>query len=148
MRNAKLDHISSIPESDTLAGAWRVARDIYDHRAELKGHFEGHARFTPAEGDVLQYQEEGRLTYGAGQIFDAERRYIWRRVPEGWQVDFDDSRPFHLIRAADHRARHDCAPDLYILRYQFDALPRQWQCQCRITGPRKDLDLVTTYYRD
>jgi hypothetical protein len=63
-------------------------------------------------------------------------------------VDFDDTRPFHLIRAADHPARHDCAPDLYILRYQFEALPRQWQCQCRITGPRKDLDLVTNYYRD
>jgi len=148
MREAKLDHYALIPESDALAGAWRVAREIHDHRAEMQGHFEGHALFTPAEDGVLHYHEAGRLNYGAGQIFEAERRYIWRRVSEGWQVDFDDTRPFHLIRAADHPARHDCAPDLYILRYQFEALPRHWQYQCRITGPRKDLDLVTNYYRD
>ncbi|MCV2876671.1 DUF6314 family protein [Rhodobacteraceae bacterium XHP0102] len=146
MRDVKLDQIAPLPDQDMLEGAWTVARLIHDHRAGQRGRFDGRAAFHAAGQGVLSYHEVGQLTY-QGETFEAERRYIWRRVAAGWQVDFDDHRPFHLITAHDIPARHDCAPDLYMLRYDFAALPQRWHSHCRITGPRKDLDLMTDYSR-
>ncbi len=127
-------------------GNWGLVRRIDDARAGAVSHFEGEARFTP-DGAGLAYHETGLLHLPGAAPMRAERRYLWRAVPEGIAVQYEDGRPFHLIRAGQAQAEdsHDCAPDRYDVRYDFSAWP-DWQQIWQVSGPRKDYHLVSNFY--
>ncbi|MBP7241379.1 DUF6314 family protein [Amaricoccus sp.] len=127
-------------------GAWELARDIADARSGQRGRFVGRARFIPTP-EGLRYREEGELTLGDGPGITATRDYLWRAGADGAiEVLFADGRLFHSFHPADPAptAEHECPPDLYRARYDFAAWPC-WQVEWRVSGPRKDYDMVSRF---
>jgi uncharacterized protein DUF6314 len=139
----------SVPDlKEFLSGSWKVDRLVIDHARTTIGRLRGKATFRPS-GLELIYEERGTLIFGEhrGQ---AEQTYRYD-FPEGdgrALVRFRDGRPFHdldLSTGQDH-PRHACPPDIY--EGAFLALgPSAWRIEWKVTGPRKDYDLVTTYTR-
>ena len=130
-----------------LEGEWRLERRLDDRRAGQQGILTGTAVFA-AEGHDLLYSEKGRLTMG-GHDGPAEQvhRYGFDG-PARARVHFRDGRFFHDLDLAAGRwtATHLCAPDRY--DGDFTALgPDSWRVVWRVTGPRKDLILDSTYRR-
>jgi hypothetical protein len=110
--------------------------------------FEGTAQFDddPRTPGGLTWRERGRLRTGS---HDAEARRSYLIVPslDGWEVSFEDGRPFHRLQLAGGRgaAEHVCGADVYRGAYELtgpDAFTVTW----RVTGPRKD-DLIESDYR-
>ncbi|WP_341861837.1 DUF6314 family protein [Gymnodinialimonas sp. 57CJ19] len=130
---------------DALKGRWRLSRVITDYRADMTGRFEGEAMWRPFD-DGLEQVEEGTLRYGAAAPMQATRRYLWRSEGADLAVFFDDGRPFHTVPKAAEEALHDCPPDTYRVRYTF-ADKDQFSTLWRVTGPRKDMLLDTTFTR-
>ncbi|TPE53578.1 DUF6314 family protein [Amaricoccus solimangrovi] len=132
-------------ELAAFEGGWRLARRIEDARAGASGRFEGAARFTAVPGG-LSYVEEGRLILGEGRPMRASRRYFWRPAGASIEVDFSDGRFFHAFATDADRpeAEHWCDPDRYRVRYDFSAWP-EWRAEWRVSGPRKDYAMVSTY---
>ena len=131
-----------------LIGDWSVERLISDRARGMSGRLNGQATFTPSASGLL-YEERGMLSFGA-HCGPAEQSYRFD-FPQGLDhasVFFRDGRPFHdlnLSRGSD-RVDHGCHPDCYA--GLFVALSStEWRCEWRVTGPRKDYDLVTTYTR-
>ena len=81
----------------------------------------------------------------------AEAQQAYRFTIENdhaFSVFFADGRFFHRadIIGGVALAAHDCAPDTYCGRYRFPE-PDRWSLSWRITGPRKDLVISTTFSR-
>jgi hypothetical protein len=132
---------------DFLEGEWRLERRLDDRHAGQQGILIGKALFAP-EGNELLYSEEGRLVIG-GHDGPAEQvhRYAFQ-APARAQVHFRDGRFFHDLDLAAGRwtATHLCAPDRY--DGDFTALGADsWRVVWRVTGPRKDLILDSSYRR-
>lgn len=131
-----------------LLGGWELDRLVVDRAGAMTGRLQGHASFTSAPRGLL-YKERGTLTFGQHRG-TAEQTYLFE-FAEGdarATVRFRDGRPFYALDLRDgrDRARHDCDPDLY--EGLFIALgPAGWRSEWKVTGPRKDYDLVTTYSR-
>jgi hypothetical protein len=139
----------SVPDlKEFLSGSWSVDRLVIDHARTTIGRLRGKATFRPSGRDLL-YEERGTLIFGEhrGQ---AEQTYRYD-FPEGdgrALVRFRDGRPFHDLdlSTGQDRPRHVCPPDIY--EGVFVALgPSAWRTEWKVTGPRKDYDLVTTYTR-
>ncbi|QPM89957.1 hypothetical protein PSAL_011880 [Pseudooceanicola algae] len=134
----------------SFEGDWRIERRVANALGE-DARLEGLARFcpldTPSGGGALEVTETGTMQL-AGQSFAAERRYLWRTVGARIAVDFDDGRFFHDFAPGEisPEARHDCAPDLYLVTYDFSRWP-DWTAHWRVTGPRKDYGMQTRYTR-
>lgn len=133
------------PVLDDFAGLWTVERAIEDHLAGTTGSFRGTARFTPGQ-DGLEYEEEGALHLGGAGPFLARRAYLWREAGGLVHVTHADGRPFHSFDPAAPEACHLCAPDRYEVRYVFADWPR-WSAVWRVTGPRKDYRMQSSYRR-
>jgi len=135
------------PRLADFIGSWRITRRIVD---DLAGHivrFEGAATFTP-EGSGLLYREEGVLQIPDQTPVQAARTYLWSESADGLRVDFHDGRPFHTILPGQTaQTRHDCAPDLYEVQYDFTAWP-EWQAVWSVRGPRKRYTMTSTYRLD
>ncbi len=126
-------------------GVWQVSRTIADARGP-DGRFAGTATLLPnAEG--LRYTETGQLTLGEAS-FTAERSYQWSVAgPNQIAIAFADGRPFHQFDLSrTPNALHDCPPDIYRVHYDFSPWP-SWTCVWRVTGPRKDYEMTSTYSR-
>lgn len=127
-------------------GQWRIARRIV-HAAGGGGmRFSGRARFA-VDGAGLIYIETGELRLAGQAPIRAERRSLWRPGPGGTiVVRFADGRAFHHFdpAAAAPRARHDCAPDVYEVEYDFARWPF-WSARWRVRGPRKDYAFVSRF---
>ncbi|MFD7921986.1 DUF6314 family protein [Streptomyces sp. NPDC059740] len=144
------------PVPDALAylagsgGVWHVERDVSDHLARQEGRFTGETRFTAREdGPGLTQHESGRFTW-LGRTGPAERTLQFLPGEQAGTVDvrFGDGRPFHDLdlRHGHHLAGHPCAADHY--RGEFEVLgPHRWRTVWRVSGPAKDLRLVTEYLR-
>ncbi len=131
---------------ESFAGRWRLKRTIEDVRGGRTGRLTGEARFEPAPGG-LAYHEAGTLAFEGGPPMHAERRYLWRNGGAGTiEVLFEDGRFFHRFDGEDLApgSSHPCDPDAYRVRYDFRAWPR-WQAEWRVTGPRKDYAMVSSY---
>ncbi len=130
-----------------FAGRWRLLRRIDDRLNRTAGRLDGTAAFR-AEGVGLLCEERGALSYAGGPPVEAVRRYFWRGAPAGRiAVAFADGRRFHSFAlGAAATARHDCAPDLYLVSYDFADWPR-WRAEWTVTGPRKDYVSVSDYVR-
>lgn len=129
-----------------FAGLWQVDRQI-DDRLGRAMTFTGTALLT-GDDKAMTYREQGQLVAGKGPGFAATRRYEWRTEGTDIAVCFDDGRPFHRFdpMSVTASASHDCAPDIYQVRYDFFAWP-VWSTRWRVSGPRKDYTMDTTYRR-
>ncbi|HMQ92428.1 MAG TPA: DUF6314 family protein [Amaricoccus sp.] len=133
-------------ELSAFTGTWRIERRIEDFRAGRTGPLTGTARFDPLP-DGLRYLETGTLSFAGTAPIQASRRYLWRDGGAGTiDVFFDDGRFFHRFdaEAPAPAAAHDCPPDRYRVRYDFRGWPR-WEAEWRVTGPRKDYAMLTSY---
>ncbi|SDZ12611.1 hypothetical protein SAMN05444004_106130 [Jannaschia faecimaris] len=124
-----------------LLGDWRTMR-VIRHRNGPTARFYGISIWTP-EGRALRCTEQGTLTQD-GTSFEAHRETLWRATPKTLEVAFADGRPFHTIDGP--AAHHDCAPDTYVLYYDWRNWPR-WTVRWSVTGPRKDYRALTRYLR-
>jgi len=129
-----------------LEGRWSLAREIDDRLSGLPARFEGEAVFE-RRGGGLRYRETGLLHVSGQAAMRAERGHEWRALG-GWvEVLFEDGRAFHRFAAADRAvARHDCAPDVYEVRYDF-AQAHEWQAVWHVSGPRKAYRMLSRYAR-
>jgi len=130
-----------------LAGSWRLTRALDDRRAGQLGRLEGAAVFTAADGDLL-YREEGRLTIG-GHDGPALQSYRYAfPAPGRAAVSFADGRFFHDLdlTSGAWACRHDCGEDRYDGDFSVLGADR-WRVVWRVTGPRKELILDSTYRR-
>lgn len=139
------------PEFMTFHGAWTITRRIAA-AAGPDARFDGLAVFSDHAGG-LRLTETGEMQLDGQGRFAATRRYDWRAGAKGWiDVFFDDGRYFHGFDPASTapQAHHDCPPDIYDVRYDFTALQGiapQWTAVWRVTGPRKDYVMTSTYNR-
>jgi hypothetical protein len=129
-----------------LCGRWGVDRVVRD--GEARGAFAGTAEFSPtgARAELL-WDEAGELRL-AGYEGPARRRLHLVPDGEGWEVRFDDGRPFHPLDLREGRcaAAHDCGADRYEGEYVIrgpDAFDVVW----RVRGPAKDQEIVSRYRR-
>ena len=138
----------SIPDLRAfLGGTWRIARRIHDYRLGIRGQMDGHAVFAPAPNG-LSYDETGLMQFGDYRG-DAAQRYLFlidRQAAA--EVCFADGRPFHRLDLSTGKADvvHVCSADRYRGRYRV-LKEDCWSVLWRITGPRKDLSLVTRFSR-
>lgn len=128
---------------EDFEGSWQIDRQIAN-AVGPDARFMGVAVFAPdAAGLVLE--ERGEMRVEGQAPLQATRRYHWRQGAAGIEVCFDDGRFFHLIEPGGRvQARHDCAPDLYLVTYDFNAWPR-WSSTWVVSGPRKDYRMDSLY---
>ena len=130
-----------------FAGAWQIARRIEDANELANGSFEGTATFTKVNDTRLSYYETGLLHLSNGHKMQGERGYVWQQQGDLISVLFTDGRPFHEFDLRDRSsAEHLCDPDVYRVSYDFAKWPA-WQSCWRVTGPRKDYVMTTSYSR-
>jgi hypothetical protein len=140
-------------DTDTLAflrGAWRLDRQLTDHRSGCRGTFTGEAEFAvTSEPAVVNYTEQGRICFG-GHQGPAFRMLVFRGLPGGSvDVRFADGRPFYRLDLATGRwrAKHVCAGrDDYVVTFRVlspDLVEERW----RAVGPDKDYVSLTVLER-
>lgn len=130
-----------------LSGHWRIDRTM-DGRALMQG-----AASFSATREGLAYHERGQITLASG-VFDAERRYVFGPLPQGFSVWFAETpaRLFHEIElvardgALVGEAVHPCGDDIYTSRYVFRD-DGAFTTAHIVRGPRKDYVLETMYRR-
>ncbi|MEL6915827.1 MAG: DUF6314 family protein [Pseudomonadota bacterium] len=125
-------------EHEDFKRVWLLKREIV-HKAEAPNRFEGLARITRR----WTYLEWGNLEV-RGRDYTAGRRYWWKPMEGGFDVFFEDGKPFHKFTFDRPSARHDCDPDTYLVRYDFSEWPT-WRCTWEVSGPRKDYKMSSTY---
>lgn len=132
-----------------LSGDWHLERQISDHRTGQHGVFRGQARFRPsADGQVLQYTEDGELALGSYHG-PASRSLIYRgRSDGGADVRFADGREFYRLdlRSGSCEAVHPCRADQYLVTVTTRSAVRFTETW-RVAGPGKDYELTATYTR-
>ena len=129
-----------------FAGCWSLRREITGPDRTPMGCLTGRAAFV-LEGTTLIYREDGRLMINDRSVA-ASQTHTWRQDGARIHVTFGDGRPFHCFDASVHtpRARHRCAPDLYVVSYDFGRWPR-WETEWEVIGPKKDYRMRSTYRR-
>lgn len=130
-----------------LHGKWRLERSLDDCRAGQRGSLSGEAVFTEEGGDLL-YREAGRLSIGCHEGPALQSYRYAFPAPARAAVHFRDGRFFHDLDLAGGAwdCVHLCDPDRY--EGAFTALDADtWRVVWRVTGPRKDLILDSSYRR-
>ena len=132
-----------------LHGSWTVERSLADHASGLTGRFTGVATFTFDDG-ALRHGERGSLTWAGSSPTPATRELFWRPTvePQSAEVFFPDGRFFHCLDLSTGQDSpvHPCSPDVY--RGEFVLVGRDhWQYRWRVSGPQKDLTLLTRLSR-
>lgn len=130
-----------------LKGVWWLRRKLHDQRSSEHGQLIGSAVFS-VDGASLHYSEKGRLAIGA-HAGPAEQsyRYVFPSAGQA-AVHFRDGRFFHDLDLTGGAwdCVHLCDPDRY--EGAFTALDADsWRVVWRVTGPRKDLILDSSYRR-
>lgn len=135
----------AVPVQDDLLG-WLEGSWSVDRAINGRPHaFTGTARFVREGADRVRWEETGHLTLGdyAGPAF---RTLGLSAGDHGYDVRFDDGRPFHPLDLAGGRCdvEHLCGEDVYrgtFLVESGDALRVVWH----VTGPRKR-DVIESVY--
>ncbi|MBM1222364.1 trigger factor [Ponticoccus sp. SC2-23] len=130
-------------KAEAFLGRWRITREIED-RLGPDARFDGEAVISETAPGRWLYHETGRLGFGTGPLFEAERRYVWAPDATGIEVFFEDGRAFHRIPLAGGADRHHCDPDLYDVTYDFTAWPQCWAIWT-VSGPRKSYVMRSRY---
>ncbi|MDX2676139.1 DUF6314 family protein [Streptomyces sp. NY05-11A] len=142
-----------------LAGSWRGQRSVRDRASGDEGRFDGITVFSALEeggpghnGPLhsgLLHEESGTFVWlGVARPAERTLRFLPGPTPGTADVRFADGRPFHDLdlTSGRHLADHPCSADLY--RGEFTVLGMDhWRTLWRVTGPAKDLLLITDYLR-
>ena len=132
---------------DYFAGSWSYLRLLHDRRRETNGSILGCCVFAAAGRDLF-YHESGAMDF-AGVRGTAHRSFRYS-FPEASRAEvfFADGRPFHSmdLTAGESCFNHSCPPDVYEGSCRLIS-PETWQLRWRVTGPKKDLLLETSYQR-
>jgi len=138
----------AVPDlSHYFTGSWALSRRIIDRRAGIVGRLSGHAQFKPDETG-LGYDESGVVSYGNHEGL-AHQSYHWDIHENGLaEVRFKDGRLFHQLDLTTGAAivDHPCAADQYRGEFRV-ATQNRWVTLWQITGPRKDLILISRFRR-
>ncbi len=126
-----------------LEGRWHLTRKITDRRAGLSGLLDGVSVWRPDNDGLIQH-ETGVLRYGDAPPMQASRVYLWRAEAGALVVLFEDGRPFHRLGPGAAHDTHLCAPDTYVVTYDFADWP-VWDQTWEVTGPHKDLRLHSRF---
>lgn len=128
-----------------LVGVWGLERWIDDHRAGQGIAVSGMAEIAPHGAGAL-YDERAEMHLPGQPPLTATRRYLLEGDGPALRFLFEDGRYFHVLDLAvpAPRCHHDCPPDSYDVAYDFAAWP-EWRATWRVTGPRKDYTMTTTY---
>jgi hypothetical protein len=107
----------------------------------------GSADASAGSPDRLSWDERGRMRW-RGNDLEARRVLELVREAGGWEVRFDDGRPFHPLdlSTGSFAAVHPCGEDHYEGEYRVlgdDLFEVEW----RVRGPRKDQRIHTRYRR-
>jgi hypothetical protein len=143
-----------------LLGRWEVERALSEDGDE--GEFTGVAEFSRAADavgaaapggaaptpDHLTWDERGRMRWRGNDLEARRRLELVREESDGWEVRFDDGRPFHPLDLSTGvcPAVHPCGEDHYEGEYRVlgdDAFEVVW----RVRGPRKDQRILSRYRR-
>jgi hypothetical protein len=149
-----------------LPGRWALNRDIEDRLGDDVAA-SGVAEFTELPDGRIRWHESGTMHHTSLDLPFTRVMYMRRAsgatMSDGWEVTFEDGRPFHPWPASsgaeradgaegDHQASgmdvvHVCTPDLY--RGTFVTAPSEdeWTLRWQVTGPRKDYVMITRYTR-
>ncbi|WP_026820145.1 DUF6314 family protein [Arthrobacter castelli] len=132
-----------------LTGRWQLTRRLVDRSTAVEGRFDGVVRFAP-DVDALLHDESGVLAWPGRDKVPATRQLRWLPASSPWAADvcFDDGRPFHHLdlSSGPDQPSHDCRPDIY--RGHFEILaPDEWMYEWEVTGPQKNLLLVSRLSR-
>jgi len=130
-----------MPNFADFQGEWAIAREITDYMSGNNAEVTGTCTFARDDEGALLLREQGEMRLaGAGTVFETHRSYRW--VETGGRIDvyFEDGRFFHQFDPQDAcaQADHDCAPDVYEVRYDFSQWP-QWQAHYAVFAPNSAL---------
>ena len=131
---------------DHLRGSWAIERSLENHASGLTGRFAGVATFASNDDRTLHHGERGTLSWAGSTPAPATRELLWRQAekPQSVEVSFPDGRFFHALDLSTGQDSpvHPCSPDLY--RGEFLLVDQDhWQYTWRVSGPAKDLTLMT-----
>lgn len=131
-------------------GRWWIERDLLDRSDGTRGTFSGVVLFTPTDDDGLALREEGTMRWPSF-TGPASREYVLKPAPrpDALDVFFPDGRPFHRMSFTPDASldTHWCDPDTYRVSYTRQG-PDHFSYSWDVTGPRKDLLLVSHLVRD
>jgi hypothetical protein len=131
-------------EPTDLVGTWALARRIVDRPRRGGRRRFGRVAGTLTlrrDGAAVDWFEEGTLTWG-GHDLAVTRRLRIEPTAAGWEVRFDDGRPFHPWRPGAP-VLHPCRDDVYCGLVSVDAAQRELRVLWDVTGPAKDVRLFT-----
>lgn len=130
-----------------FAGDWQLDRTITDRHGGMDGTLQGLATLS-GQGDVLRYEETGRLKLQSGPVMEATRAYLWTFEDAHVVVRFADGADFHsfIPEGTVPGTTHLCGEDLYDVTYDFRVWPA-WTATWSVRGPRKDYTSVSHYSR-
>jgi hypothetical protein len=159
-----------------LPGRWALHRTIEDRRGQ-DVTASGVADFVGLSDGRVRWHESGTMHHARAEMTFTRTLYLKPVTDaaeggEGWEVTFEDGRPFHpwpdpetveRHRSAagasgdactEGRARtsgtdfvHVCTPDLYRGVLVEPVGTDEWTLRWDVTGPRKDYVMTTRYTR-
>lgn len=131
---------------DDIAGDWHLDRVIQDRRAGITARLRGQMQATTDRRGLI-LTEEGTWIDAPWGALSARRVDLWEGHGDQVHVFYEDGRPFHQFDPfGDGLCHHLCGRDDYQGQYDF-ALPSAWTLTWRVSGPRKDYVMTTTYCR-
>jgi hypothetical protein len=132
------------PRPTDLLGVWQIARRLADRRAGGFGTVSGWLELTLV-GSVVHWLELGTLHWG-GNSYEVTRELHIVPGDPGWQVRFDDGRPFHPWRPGEV-VEHPCRADLYRGLIRVNAGRTHMRVLWDVRGPAKDQRIITRCVR-
>jgi hypothetical protein len=150
-----------------LLGEWRLSKTLEYERGGITGSFEGNAEFvpladTPDKRCLVAFRESGCFIAADERSFKTRNRLLYDfsdptsvkvffdecALPDGQrtaQAILDGARYFHSISTPSlEMDEHPCGPDMYRGNIELLA-PDEFEIVWRITGPRKDGKIVSTF---
>ncbi|QCR54292.1 hypothetical protein C1N80_12385 [Brachybacterium sp. SGAir0954] len=133
------------PEPTQLLGAWDLTRRIEDRAAGERMSVRGTALLELCGPGEVRWSESGELRRGDGRRSPVSRTLRILRGDDGWTVHLPDGSPFHRWQARSPLV-HLCGEDVYRGRLELPGEDR-WTLTWQVTGPRKDLLLMSELER-
>lgn len=131
-----------------LCGSWLLDRSLLDRRHNISGKLIGRADFVPS-GCSLLCEEQGSLTFGSHHGPAQQRlTFLFPNGDAQASVRFSDGRAFYELDLSQGQSvvSHSCNPDFYEGRFAVTD-PDRWESTWKVTGPRKEQEIVTLYTR-
>jgi len=138
-----------------LQGEWAIHRRF---EGSYAGVFTGTANVLP-EADspgTCRYREQGKLTDGDGNTFEAKQNYRYRLLEGNLEVlkrEGADWIVMHELGFSDDGGKaiashvHLCGRDRYAATYRIDFAGGAWELAYTVSGPEKDYRIQSLYER-